>query len=196
MSHQATANHLGTLSTMVTGMSESTVDDTAARVATELGAVQGWQYVVNCFDRVDIALILAVGVRRFQEFKILMGKRANNDVMPFLRLAKIFGTNTRTVQECNASLKYCYTKTERGPQREPPCRLQMTLLKEGTTESTTDSTVTTSEGSVTTSSTRTTESTRDRDDLVDQPRYSQNTQLRSFSGPPTPPKGRIYEKLT
>ena len=40
-SHQATANHLSTLSTMVTGMNEEQVDETAARVATELGTVQG-----------------------------------------------------------------------------------------------------------------------------------------------------------
>ena len=42
-SHQATANHLSILSTMVTGMTEEQIDETAARVATELGAVQGWQ---------------------------------------------------------------------------------------------------------------------------------------------------------
>ena len=41
-SHQATANHLSTLSTMVMGMTEEQVDKAAARVATELGAVQGW----------------------------------------------------------------------------------------------------------------------------------------------------------
>ena len=34
-SHQATANHLSTLSTMVTGMTEEQVDEMAARVATE-----------------------------------------------------------------------------------------------------------------------------------------------------------------
>ena len=37
-SHQAMANHLSTLSTMVTGMNEEQVDETAVRVATELGA--------------------------------------------------------------------------------------------------------------------------------------------------------------
>ena len=61
-SHQATANHLSTLSTMVTGMNEEQVDETAARVATKLGAVQGWQHIVDSFDRAQIALLLAVGV--------------------------------------------------------------------------------------------------------------------------------------
>ena len=111
-SHQATANHLSTLSTMVTGMTEEQVDETVARVATELGAVQGWQHIVDSFDRAQIAIILTVGVRKIEEFKILKGKRAKDDVTPFLRLAKIFGSNTRTIQECNVGVKYRYTSQE------------------------------------------------------------------------------------
>ena len=93
-SHRATANHLSALSTMVTGMTEEQVDQTTASVATELGAVQGWQHITQSFDRAQIALVLAVGVRKVEEFEILKGKRAKNDVTPFLRLAKIFGSNT------------------------------------------------------------------------------------------------------
>ena len=137
-SHRATANHLSALSTMVTGMTEEQVDETTARVATELGAVQGWQHITQSFDRAQIALVLAVGVRKVEEFKILKGKRAKNDVTPFLRLAKIFGSNTRTIQECNAGIEYRYTPQERGPQREPPRRLQTTLVEEPATKSTTD----------------------------------------------------------
>ena len=111
-SHQATAHHLSTLSTMVTGMTEEQVDKTAARVATKLGAVQGWQHIANGFDRAQIAIILAVGIRKLEEFKILKGKRAKDDVTPFLRLAKIFGSNTRTIQECNAGIKYRYMAQE------------------------------------------------------------------------------------
>ena len=140
-SHQATANHLNTLSTMVTGMNEEQVDETAARVATELGTVQGWQHIVDSFDWAQIAIILVVGVRKIEEFKILKGKRAKDDVTPFLRLAKIFGSNTRTIQECNMGIKYCYTAQERGPQRGPPRKLQTTLIKEGTSESTTSTTI-------------------------------------------------------
>ena len=115
-SHQATANHLSTLSTMVTGMTKEKVDEMAARVATKLGAVQGWQHIVNSFDCAQIAIILAVGVRKIEEFEILKGKRAKDDVTPFLRLAKIFGSNTQTIQECNAGVKYRYTAQEGGPQ--------------------------------------------------------------------------------
>ena len=67
------------------GMTEEQVDETAARVATKLGAVQGWQHIVNSFDRAQIAIILAVGIRKIEEFEILKGKRAKDDVTPFLR---------------------------------------------------------------------------------------------------------------
>ena len=156
-SHRATANHLSALSTMVTGMTEEQVGETTASVATELGAVQGWQYITQSFDRAQIALVLAVGVRKVEEFEILKGRRAKNDVTPFLRLAKIFGSNTRTIQECNAGIKYRYTPQERGPQREPPRRLQTTLVEETATQSTTDPTAASGTGcpTETTSSTDT-----------------------------------------
>ena len=156
-SHRATANHLSALSTMVTGMTEEQVGETTASVATELGAVQGWQHITQSFDRTQIALVLAVGIRKVEEFEILKGKRAKNDVTPFLRLAKIFGSNTRTIQECNAGIKYRYTPQERGPQREPPRRLQTTLVEETATESTTDLTAASGTGcpTETTSSTDT-----------------------------------------
>ena len=87
---------------MVTGMTKEQVDETVARVATELGTVQRWQHIVDSFDHAQIAIIFAVGVRKIEEFEILKGKRAKDDVTPFLRLAKIFGSNTQTIQECNA----------------------------------------------------------------------------------------------
>ena len=139
-SHRATANHLSALSTMVTGMMEEQVGETTASVATELGVVQGWQHITQSFDHAAIALVLAVGVQKVEEFEILKGRRAKNDVTPFLRLAKIFGSNTRTIQESNAGVKYRYTPQEQGPQREPPRRLQTMLVEETVTESTTDPT--------------------------------------------------------
>ena len=148
-SHQATANHLGTLSTMVTGMNEDTMGDTASRIASEMGAIQGWHHVVGLFDRSQIALVLAVGVRRVEEFEILKGLRPKDEITPFLRLAKIFGTNTRTVQECNAEVKYRYSEKGRGPETGPPRKLQPPDV-EGTSESTTESTTTTTSSSTTT----------------------------------------------
>ena len=73
-SHQATTNHLSTLSTMVMGMTKEQVDEMVARVATELGTVQGWQHIVDSFDNAQIAIILTVGIRKIEEFEILKGK--------------------------------------------------------------------------------------------------------------------------
>ena len=140
-SHQQTATHLGMLSTMVTGMSEDTVGDVASQVASDMGAVKGWHHVLGSFDRAQIALVLAVGVRRVEEFEILKGLRPKDDVTPFLRLAKIFGSNTRTIQECYAGMKYRYSEKARGPETGPPRKLQPPEV-EGTTESTGMSTAT------------------------------------------------------
>ena len=151
---------------MVTGMNEEQVDETAARVATELGAVQGWQHIVDGFDRAQIALLLTVGIQKVEEFEILKGKRAKDDVTPFLRLAKIFGSNTRTIQECNAGIKYRYTAQERRPQRGPPQKLQTTLIEEGTSASTTSTTIPsgTRSSSGTSSSTHTGDTSDGRDE--------------------------------
>ena len=98
-SHQATANHLSTLSTMVMGMTEEQVDETVARVATELGTVQGWRHIADSFDRAQIALILVVGIRKVEEFEILKGKRAKDDVTPFARsLSSLFADPERILR--------------------------------------------------------------------------------------------------
>ena len=126
---------------MVTGMNEEQVDEMAARVATEVGIVMGWQHIVDSFDRAQIALLLAVGIWKIEEFEILKGKRAKDDVPPFLRQAKIFGSNIRTIQECNAGIKYHYRAQERGPQHGPPQKLQTTLIGGETSESTMSTTI-------------------------------------------------------
>ena len=71
----------------------------------------------------------------------MKGSRPKEDVTLFLRLMKMFGTNTRTVQECYQGHKYRYSEKERGPQTEPPKKLQPPAV-EGMPESTTDCTST------------------------------------------------------
>ena len=106
-----------------------------------------------------------VGVRKVEEFEILKGKRAKDDVTPFLRLAKIFGSNTQTIQECNAGVKYRYMAQEQGPQRGPPRKLQTTLIEEGTPETapkpTTSSGTKSSSGPSSSAHTRGTSDSRD-----------------------------------
>ena len=138
-SHQQTASHLGTLSTMVTGMNEDSMVDFASRVPTNMGPVKGWHHILGSFDRSQIALVLAVGVRRIEEFEILKGLQPKDDVTPFLRLAKLCGSNTRTIQECYAGAKYRCSEVARGLETKPPRKLQPPEV-EGTSESTTEST--------------------------------------------------------
>ena len=78
-----------------------------------------------------------------EEFEILKGLRPKDDVTPFLRLAKIFGSNTHTIQECYAGMKYRYSEKARGPETGPPRKLQPSKV-EGTSESTAESTGTSS----------------------------------------------------
>ena len=133
---------------MVTGMSEDTIGDTASRVVSDMGAVKGWHHVLGSFDRSQLVLVLAVGVRRMEEFEILKGLRPKDDVTPFLCLAKLFGTNTRTIQECYTGVKYRYSEKARGPETGPPRKLQPPEV-EGTSESLTDSTNSSSTSSTT-----------------------------------------------
>ena len=137
-----------------TGMSEETVDNSAARVANDMGTIKGWHHVIGSFDRSQIALVLAVGIRRMEEFEILKCLRPKEDVTPFLRLAKMFGRITQTVQECYQGHKYRYSEKERGPQTEPPKKLQPPAV-EGMSESTTDSTSTSSTHTSTTTTVKT-----------------------------------------
>ena len=80
-SHNATAKFLGDLAEMVTRMSEVQLDDTVQKVASQMMAVQGWDFVTGWFDRREIATTLAVGIQKYQEFEIVKGKRAETDVI-------------------------------------------------------------------------------------------------------------------
>ena len=90
--------------------------------------------------------------------------------MPFLRLAKIFGSNTWTIQECNMGIKYRYMSQERGPQCGPPRKLQTTLIEEGTSESTTNPSISSdtksSSGTSSSAYTRGTSDSRDETEMT------------------------------
>ena len=82
-SHHTSAKYLGDLVKMVTGMSEHQLDDTVQRVASEMTAIQGWDYIMSWFDQKDIVTILVVGVHKYQEFEIMKGKHTQKDVTGF-----------------------------------------------------------------------------------------------------------------
>ena len=52
------------------------VDDTAAAVSSEVANIRGISFITEAFDQEEVALILAVGVRRLQEWQVLQKEKA------------------------------------------------------------------------------------------------------------------------
>ena len=113
--HKQMATAVDTLQERVQDMTLEQVDDTAAAISSELANVRGLDFVTGVFDQEEIALILAVGVRRLQEeWQVLMGKRKKNDITSYARLQEIFGCNARTISECGEGKKCRYTRSTTG----------------------------------------------------------------------------------
>ena len=84
------------------------VEEAAVRVVSESGHVRGLTEITNVFDKSEVALILACGVRRYQEYQALKGKREDKDIISYRQLQKKFGTNKRTLMEVVQGYKYRY----------------------------------------------------------------------------------------
>ena len=70
--------------------------------------MRGLTEITNVFDKSEVALILACGVRRYQEYQALKGKREDKDIISYRQLQKKFGTNKRTLMEVVQGYKYRY----------------------------------------------------------------------------------------
>ena len=97
--HQRMAASLDTLASRVEDMSVEQVEEAAVRVVSETGHVRGLEEITGVFDKGEVALILACGVRRYQEYQALKGKREDKDIISYRQLQKKFGTNKRTLME-------------------------------------------------------------------------------------------------
>ena len=106
--HQRMAASLDTLVSRVEDMSVEQVEEAAVRVVSESGHVRGLTEITNVFDKSEVALILACGVRRYQEYQALKGKREDKDIISYRQLQKKFGTNKRTLMEVVQGYKYRY----------------------------------------------------------------------------------------
>ena len=91
-------------------MTTKQVEETAVRVTSEIGHMHGLEEITNVFDKSEVALILATGVRKFHEYQSLKGNREENDIVSYRQLEKKFGTNKRTITECAQGYKYRYPK--------------------------------------------------------------------------------------
>ena len=106
--HQRMAASLGALASRVQDMSVEQVEEAAVRVVSESGHVRGLEEITGVFDKSEVALILACGVRRYQEYQALKGKREDKDIISYRQLQKKFGTNKRTLMEVVQGHKYRY----------------------------------------------------------------------------------------
>ena len=72
-SQQKAAKAIDTLATQVGEMTTDQVSQAAATMVTEVGHVRGLQEITQAFDKVEVGLILATGIRKFQEYQCLKG---------------------------------------------------------------------------------------------------------------------------
>ena len=106
--HQRMAASLDALASRVEDMSVDQVEEAAVRVVSESGHVRGLEEITGVFDKAEVALILACGVRKYQEYQVLKGKREDKDIITYRQLQKKFGTNKRTLMEVIQGYKYRY----------------------------------------------------------------------------------------
>ena len=106
--HQRMAASLDALASRVEDMSMEQVEEAAVRVASETGHVRGLEEITGVFDKGEVALILACGVRKYQEYQVLKGKWEDKDIISYRQLQRKFGTNKRTLMEVIQGYKYRY----------------------------------------------------------------------------------------
>ena len=106
--HQRMAASLDALASRVEDMSVDQVEEAAVRVVSESGHVRGLEEITGVFDKGEVALILACGVRKYQEYQVLKGKREDKDIISYRQLQKKFGTNKRMLMEVIQGYKYRY----------------------------------------------------------------------------------------
>ena len=110
------------LAACVGEMSTDQVDQATTAVVTEMGHIRGLNEITQAFDRAEIGLILATGVRKLHEYQCLKGKWEEADIIPYSQLEKKFGANRRNIIECSQGYKYRYPKGI-------PTKVQFTLSK-------------------------------------------------------------------
>ena len=64
--------------------------------------------ITGVFNKGEVALILACGVRKYQKYQALKGKQEEKDIISYRQLQKKFGTNKRTLMEVIQGYKYRY----------------------------------------------------------------------------------------
>ena len=108
--HQKMAASMDALAARVEDMTIEQVEEAAVRLTSEIGHIHGLDKITGAFDKTEVGLILATGVRKYHEYQSLKGKREEKDIISYHQLEKKFGTNKRTLMECAQGYKYRYPK--------------------------------------------------------------------------------------
>ena len=106
--HQKMAASVDALVARVEDMTVKQVEEAAVRVTSEMGHIRGLEEITGAFDKSEIGLILATGVRKYHEYQSLKGNREEKDIISYRQLQKKFGSNKRTLMECAQGYKYRY----------------------------------------------------------------------------------------
>ena len=104
--HQRMVASIDALAARVEDMSVEQVEEAAVKVTSEVGHVRGLEEITGVFDKGEVALILACGACKYQEYQVLKGKREDKDIISYRQLQKKFGTNKRTLMEVIQGYKY------------------------------------------------------------------------------------------
>ena len=73
-SQQKAAEAIDALAARVDEMTTDQVSQAAATVVAEVGHIQGLHEITQAFDKAEVGLILATGVRKLHEYQCLKGK--------------------------------------------------------------------------------------------------------------------------
>ena len=145
--HQRMAASIDALAARVKDMLVEQMEEAAVRVTSEVGHVRGLEEITGAFDKGEVALILACGVRKYHEYQSLKGKREEKDIISYRQLQKKFGTNKRTLMEVAQGYKYRYpggvstkvpfamSKPEREEEEEAPTASSTPAMGEAATTS-------------------------------------------------------------
>ena len=168
--HQQMAASLDALASRVKDMSVDQVEEAAVRVVSESGHVRGLEEITGVFDKGEVALILACGVRKYQEYQVLKGKREDKDIISYRQLQKKFGTNKRMLMEVIQGYKYRYPAgyQQRCRSYQPSRRREKRLQQQ----------------------------VRQPQQVISPPHKSLRDyhKISVLSGPPNPPKVEIYPR--
>ena len=81
------------LAARVEDMTVEQVEEAAVRVTSKMGHVRGLEEITGVFDKTEIGVILATGVRKYHKYQSLKGRRDKKDIVSYRQLEKKFGAN-------------------------------------------------------------------------------------------------------